>query len=178
MNNTYLEKMPNNLSRVFIGNLPDGCSIRDVEKFFRGYGKIRSVILKSTKYGFVDFYSFEDADKAVCELDGHKLKGNRIPVEHGKGIRKVESGNHATWTTKYGTLTRTEYKMRVENLSNSINWQDLKDIMRKHGEVTFAEAHKEKNREGLVEFSTEEDLNKIVDKSDILKNIIFFKKYE
>ena len=33
-------------------------------------------------------------------------------------------------------------RMRVENLSSIINWQDLKDIMRRHGEVTFAEAHK------------------------------------
>jgi len=148
------------VSRVFIGNLPAGCSIRDVEKFFKGYGKIRSVVLKSTKYGFVDFYKHEDASKAVIELDGQKLNGNRIPVEHGKGVKKAKSGEQARWTTKYGTMARTDYRMLVENLSSSITWQDLKDIMRKHGQVTYAQAHKEKKREGVVEFSCEEDLNR------------------
>lgn len=122
--------------------------------------------MKSTKYGFVDFYNYEDADKAVNKLDGKKLLGNRIPVEHGKGVQKGSSGKQATWTTKYGTLTRTQYKMRVENLSSTITWQDLKDIMRRHGHVTYAEAHKEKKREGLVEFASEEDLNRAFNRTN------------
>ena len=42
------------------------------------------------------------------------------------------------------------YRMRVENLSSIINWQDLKDIMRRHGEVTFAEAHKVQRLKGFL----------------------------
>lgn len=39
-------------TRVFVGNLNRRATERDVEKFFRGYGKIQDVILK-TGFGFV-----------------------------------------------------------------------------------------------------------------------------
>jgi len=32
-------------------------------------------------------------------------------------------------------------RLRVENLSSRVSWQDLKDVFRRGGEVTFAEAH-------------------------------------
>eukprot|EP00088_Acartia_fossae_P003223 TRINITY_DN1133_c0_g1_i10.p1 TRINITY_DN1133_c0_g1~~TRINITY_DN1133_c0_g1_i10.p1 ORF type:complete len:256 (-),score=33.40 TRINITY_DN1133_c0_g1_i10:208-975(-) len=152
--------MPHDYARLFVGNLPHRCTVADIEDFFRGYGKISAVTLKTTKYAFVDFCHYEDADRAVKELDGKKLNGNRIPVEHGKGIRSSEQGKRAVWTTKYGIPSRTKYRLKVENLSSSIAWQDLKDIMRTRGEVTYAEAHKEKLREGLVEFTTKEDMNR------------------
>lgn len=38
--------------RVYLGRLPYGTRERDVEKFFRGYGKLREVNLKNG-YGFV-----------------------------------------------------------------------------------------------------------------------------
>ena len=40
--------------RVFIGNISDSCRERDVERFFKGYGRLRDVVLKSG-YGFVEF---------------------------------------------------------------------------------------------------------------------------
>ena len=33
------------------------------------------------------------------------------------------------------------FRLKVENLSRSVNWQDLKDLFRWGGEVTYAEAH-------------------------------------
>lgn len=39
-------------SRVYIGNLPSRATERDVEHFFRGYGRIREVMLKNG-FGFV-----------------------------------------------------------------------------------------------------------------------------
>jgi len=143
-----------------MGNLPPGCTVKDIEKFCRGYGKIASIILKSNKYGFVDFCSYRDADRAVRKLDGEKLNGYRIPVEHGKGIKST-SGKRATWTTKYGTPKRTKYRLRVENLSSSIGWQDLKDIFRARGEVTYAQAHQERLREAEVDLESKSDLERV-----------------
>ena len=40
--------------RVFLGNIPGSARERDVEKFFKGYGRIREVVLKHG-YGFVEF---------------------------------------------------------------------------------------------------------------------------
>jgi len=39
-------------TRVYIGRLPDSAKDRDVERFFKGYGRIREILLKNG-YGFV-----------------------------------------------------------------------------------------------------------------------------
>ncbi len=44
--------------------------------------------------------------------------------------------------------------MIVENLSSSVSWQDLKDYMRKAGEVNYADAHKNRQNEGVIEFTS------------------------
>jgi arginine/serine-rich splicing factor 4/5/6 len=42
--------------RVYIGNIPSNAGERDVEKFFKGYGRLREVVVKNG-YGFVEFES-------------------------------------------------------------------------------------------------------------------------
>ncbi len=39
-------------TRVFIGRIPYHARERDIERFFKGYGKIREIVLKNG-YGFV-----------------------------------------------------------------------------------------------------------------------------
>lgn len=41
-------------SRVFVGNIPHSSRERDLERFFKGYGRINEVVIKSG-YGFVEF---------------------------------------------------------------------------------------------------------------------------
>jgi len=40
--------------RVYIGNVPFDCRERDLERFFKGYGRLKDVVIKNG-YGFVDF---------------------------------------------------------------------------------------------------------------------------
>jgi len=67
---------------------------------------------------------------------------------------------------RYGPPTRTEYRLTVENLSSRVSWQDLKDYMRQAGEVTYADAHKQRRNEGVVEFATYSDLKNAIEKLD------------
>jgi len=39
-------------SRIYIGHLPYGVRERDIEKFFKGFGRIREILLKNG-YGFI-----------------------------------------------------------------------------------------------------------------------------
>lgn len=39
-------------SRIYIGHLPYGVRERDVEKFFKGFGRIKEILLKNG-YGFI-----------------------------------------------------------------------------------------------------------------------------
>ncbi|KAK0088894.1 hypothetical protein PV325_010345 [Microctonus aethiopoides] len=57
---------------------------RDLERFFRGYGRFRDVLIKNG-YGFVEFDDYRDADDAVYELNGKELLGERITVERARG---------------------------------------------------------------------------------------------
>ncbi|XP_013385993.1 serine/arginine-rich splicing factor 6 isoform X2 [Lingula anatina] len=177
-------------TRVYIGRLSYNARERDVERFFKGYGRIRDVMLKNG-YGFVEFDDYRDADDAVYELNGKDLCGERVIVEHARGpmrrgggsgggggrdggyrsrrpswIDNSSHGNSRNQSNRYGPPTRTEYRLVVENLSSRVSWQDLKDYMRQAGEVTYADAHKQRKNEGVVEFATYSDLKNALDKLD------------
>ncbi len=64
-------------TRVYVGRLPHKVTERDVEQFFRGYGRIREVMLKDQGYGFVEFDEPRDADDAVHDLNGREMMGER-----------------------------------------------------------------------------------------------------
>ncbi|PKU40820.1 serine arginine-rich splicing factor 5 [Limosa lapponica baueri] len=64
--------------RVFIGRLNPAAREKDVERFFKGYGRIRDIDLKRG-FGFVEFEDPRDADDAVYELDGKELCSERGP---------------------------------------------------------------------------------------------------
>ncbi|KAF6775540.1 hypothetical protein AHF37_05133 [Paragonimus kellicotti] len=155
------------MSRIYIGHLPARCTERDIERFFKGYGRLRDVVLKNG-YGFVEFDNEKDADDAVYDLHGRELRGERIIVEHARlppgsrgGSRRASGRDR-----RYGPPTRTEYRVVVENLSSRVSWQDLKDMMRKAGDVTYADAHKSARNDGIVEFSAYADMKEAIEKFD------------
>ncbi|OMH85999.1 Serine/arginine-rich splicing factor 4 [Zancudomyces culisetae] len=65
-----------------------------------------------------------------------------------------------------GGLQRTKYRILVENLSSSVSWQDLKDFMRRAGDVVFTDAHKIRQGEGVVEFSDLESMENALRRLD------------
>merc|ERR1711971_516461 len=80
--------------------------------------------------------------------------------------RDGRDGRRPVWLEKYGPPTRTDYRVIVDNLSSRVSWQDLKDFMRSAGEVTYADAHKTRRNEGVVEFARYEDVRNAIDKLD------------
>ncbi|KAF3850095.1 hypothetical protein F7725_019814 [Dissostichus mawsoni] len=245
--------------RIFIGRLSPSAREKDVERFFKGYGRIRDIDLKRG-FGFVEFDDPRDAEDAVYELDGKELCSERVTIEHarvrlrgGRGGSRGGSGGSAGGrfsSDRYGRGSqnsrsrnpppmRTENRLIVENLSSRVSWQsidipsppplvfphiaseresvnssqvpmdnicsygcrdkggpgvepcallvrengalgakgcpsgatavqfmqmDLKDFMRQAGEVTFADAHRPKLNEGVVEFASSSDLKNAMDK--------------
>ncbi|KAK4872236.1 hypothetical protein RN001_016360 [Aquatica leii] len=171
-------------TRVFVGGLTYRVRERDIEKFFRKYGRIKEVAMKNG-FAFVEFDDYRDADDAVYELNGKELLGERVVVELARGqprratdryyggYRRQRSRN---WNDnrdpdmrshdRYGPPTRTDYRLIVENLSSRVSWQDLKDYMRQSGEVTYADAHKQRRNEGVVEFASYSDMKNAIEKLD------------
>ncbi|KAJ6661088.1 hypothetical protein lerEdw1_016889 [Lerista edwardsae] len=165
------------MPRVYIGRLSYHVREKDLQRFFSGYGRLLEVDLKNG-YGFVEFEDSRDAEDAVYELNGKDLCGERVIVEHARGPRRDRDGysfssrsggyssRRASGRDKYGPPVRTEYRLIVENLSSRCSWQDLKDFMRQAGEVTYADAHKERTNEGVIEFRSYSDMKRALDKLD------------
>ncbi|ODM92346.1 Serine-arginine protein 55 [Orchesella cincta] len=78
-------------TRVYIGGLPYGVREKDLERFFKGYGRIRDILIKNG-YGFVEFDDYRDADDAVYELNGKDLLGERVIVERARGVPRDGRG--------------------------------------------------------------------------------------
>ncbi|XP_067619635.1 serine-arginine protein 55 [Eurosta solidaginis] len=171
-------------SRVYVGGLPYGVRERDLERFFKGYGRTRDILLKNG-YGFVEFEDHRDADDAVYELNGKELLGERVVVEAARGtVRgnnrdryddrygrrggggRYNDNRNKNSSSRYGPPLRTEYRIVVQNLSSRVSWQDLKDYMRQAGEVTYADAHKQRRNEGVVEFASLSDMKAAIEKLD------------
>ncbi|XP_022796108.1 serine/arginine-rich splicing factor 5-like isoform X2 [Stylophora pistillata] len=159
-------------TRVYFGRLPRDTRERDLERFVRGFGRIREVSIK-LGYGFVEFDDPRDADDCVYDLNGRELLGERVVVEHARnpsrsqdyGYRSQPSNRNNQRRGRTPPL-RTEHRLAVENLSSRINWQDLKEYISKAGEVTFADAHKRRQGEGVVEFASKEDMKAALKKLD------------
>uniref|UniRef100_A0A2L2Y374 RRM domain-containing protein n=1 Tax=Parasteatoda tepidariorum TaxID=114398 RepID=A0A2L2Y374_PARTP len=131
-------------TRIYIGRLSYEVRERDLERFFKGYGKIREILIKNG-FGFVEFDDYRDADDAVYELNGKELLGERVTIEHARGSprgndmyrdrnrgyrnnqmqrrRQGGGGGGGGRDKRYGPPTRTEYRLIVENLSSRVSWQ-------------------------------------------------------
>ncbi|KAL5463334.1 hypothetical protein EMCRGX_G032226 [Ephydatia muelleri] len=162
------------MSRVYLGRLSYQAREKDVERFFRGFGRIKDINLKNG-FGFVEFEDSRDAEDAVYELNGRELLGERVIVEHsrgGGGSSYRGGGSHRGDDRErggrkgFGPPTRTDHRLIVENISSRVSWQDLKDFMRQAGEITYADAHKQRVGEGVVEYASHDDLKNAMKKLD------------
>lgn len=59
---------------------------------------------------------------------------------------------------------RTDFGVVVTNLPKSCSWQDLKDFMRKAGDVVYTDV--DNRGEGIVEYSNKDDMENAVEKLD------------
>jgi arginine/serine-rich splicing factor 1/9 len=140
--------------RVYVGGLPESVRRSDILDMFERYGKIRRVEIKDARppyYAFIEYYKDRDAEDAVRKLDNEKLMGSILRVEFAKDrcgsqVRQRSRVNNIPHSN-YGNRTRslrsgreigaprrgpasTGYRLRVDGLSPSASWQDLKDHTR------------------------------------------------
>jgi hypothetical protein len=77
----------------------------------------------------------------ACKRDGYELDGFKLRVEvaHGaaRGGAGGAGGGGGGGGGRGGVSRRTEYRVTVTGLPRTASWQDLKDHMRRAGDVTF-----------------------------------------
>ncbi|KAJ2396887.1 serine arginine-rich splicing factor [Coemansia sp. RSA 2559] len=171
------------MSRLYVGRLPRDVRERDIERLFRGYGEIRDICLMSG-FGFVEFRERRDADDVMHDFNNRDFMGERLIIEPARVDRSRDRGRDGGYGRRDerderggrgrphggsgapGAPQRTPFRVLVENLSSSVSWQDLKDFARRAGEVSFADAHKRRPGEGIVEFTDESGLRNAIRKLD------------
>ena len=134
---------------VFVGGIGEGCREKDIESFFSGFGIIKQVNIKKG-FAFTVFEDERDAQDAVKEMNGQKLRGDRVKLEFAKGERRGSDRDRFE--------VGSGYRVAVEGLSSKTAWQDLKDFMKQAGEVLYCKAHHERAGEGMVEFYKRGDM--------------------
>lgn len=167
------------MARVYIGNLGTDCRESDIEKLFRDYGRITAIDLKGV-YGFVNFDDKRDAADAIRDVDGKSFNGGRIRVDRAKERREERGGGGRDRDRGVGgggggrdggnrggggRGNWSDYRLLVENLSSRTSWQDLKDYMRKAGDITYTKTDSHSG-EGVVEFADREGMEYALRKLD------------
>lgn len=188
-----VSKMSSRFSRtIYVGNLPADIKEHEIEDLFSKYGRILDIELKLPPrppcYCFVEFESARDADDAIRGRDGYNFDGCRLRVElaHGGRGSSSASDRRGGGGGRHGASRRTDYRVTVRGLPSSASWQDLKDHMRKAGDVCFAEVSRDSEGTfGLVDYTNYEDMKYAIRKLDDTefknpwaKSYIRVKRYE
>ncbi|KAM0827314.1 hypothetical protein ACQ4PT_054942 [Festuca glaucescens] len=164
-----------NSCTIYVGNLPGDIREREVEDLFYKYDRIVDIDLKIPPrppgYAFVEFEDPRDADDAIYGRDGYTFDGYRLRVELAHGgrgqsyshdpPRSFSSGRHG------GVSRRSEYRVMVDGLPSSASWQDLKDHMRRAGDVCFSDVYREAGAiVGIVDYTNYDDMKYAIRKLD------------
>ena len=161
--------------RVYFGRLPETLSQDEFEKLLEEHGKAKNIEWNSG-YAYVDYRHGSDASNTVQNLNGKEIGGNNILVElaqNGIGGYSIAGGFSARMKTPLPRPVRTPHRVRIENLSSRAKWMELKELLSLAGEVTFADTHKRKHGEGIVEFASRRDLTHAIKMFD---KTLFFGK--
>lgn len=161
---------------IYVGNLPGDVTKGEIEDLFYKYGRIIDIDLKLPPrppgYCFVEFEDARDAEDAIRGRDGYKFDGHRLRVEIARGGRAssvdiYDSGSYYSGSRSSSTYRRSGYRVLVYGLPSSASWQDLKDHMRRAGDVCFAEVYRKRSGTvGVVDYTTYEDMKYAIRKLD------------
>ncbi|NXK11483.1 NUCL protein, partial [Herpetotheres cachinnans] len=150
---------PTSAFSLFVGNL---VSTKDYEELKTGikefFGKKNIEVLDvrigaSKRFGYVDFSSAEDLDKAL-QLNGKKLMGFEVKLEKAKSKE----------TMKENKKERDARTLFVKNLPYRLTEDEMREVFENALEIRIV-MNKEGNSKGVayVEFKTEAEANKALE---------------
>lgn len=160
---------------LYVGNLPGDIREREVDDLFYKYGPIVHIELKVPRnppgFAFVEFEDPRDADDAIRGRDGYDFDGHRLRVELAHGGRGSSSSrdrfNSGRGGRDGGVSRRSDYRVLVTGLPSSASWQDLKDHMRKAGDVCFSQVFREGSETtGIADYTNYDDMKYAIRKLD------------
>jgi len=98
--------------------------------------------------------------------DSRDDRGGRDRDRDRDRDRRGSGGGRPAGPSRFGTPYNTEFKVCIDNVSTRCSWQDIKDYFRQAGEVTFAQCHRDRMGQGVVEFASARDMKNAIKKLD------------
>eukprot|EP00250_Pteridium_aquilinum_P007968 c17565_g1_i1 orf=125-964(+) len=159
---------------LYVGNLPGDTREHEIEDLFRKFGPIVDIDLKMPPrppgYCFIEFEDPRDAENARKGRDNYNFDGSYLRVEFahgGRGMAPSSDRNHTHNSGRSVVPRQSDFRVYVSKLPSSASWQDLKDHMRKAGDVTFAQVYRDGGgTKGLVDYTNYEDMKYAIRKLD------------
>ncbi|XP_076910135.1 serine/arginine-rich splicing factor SR30-like [Bidens hawaiensis] len=157
---------------IYVGNLPSDIREREIDDLFYKYGPIVQIDLKVPPrppvFAFVEFEDYRDAEDAIRGRDGYKFAGQRLRVELAHGGRISPSvDRYSSGSSRGGLSRRSDYRVYVTGLPSSASWQDLKDHMRRAGDVCFSQVFRDRDgMRGIVDYTNYDDMKYAIRKLD------------
>ncbi|NWI30861.1 NUCL protein, partial [Sula dactylatra] len=150
---------PTSAFSLFVGNLVPAKEYEELKtgiKEFFGKKNIEVLDVRigaSKRFGYVDFSSAEDLDKAL-QMNGKKLMGLEIKLEKAKSKE----------TMKENKKERDARTLFVKNLPYRLTEDEMRDVFENAQEIRIV-MNKEGNSKGMayVEFKTEAEANKALE---------------
>ena len=161
-------------NNIFIKGIPKTTTPREVYEYFMQFGDIFSCKVpedeqgKHKGYGYITYYSNEDAEKALKETKGKKIFDSlNVEIEHfqKKNERMINNNNE-----------NNNHKIYINNLPEKYTIAELNSLCKEYGNVLNANIFSDRigQKFGIVEFTNENEakdamskLNeKIIEKDD------------
>ncbi|XP_009863462.1 PREDICTED: nucleolin, partial [Apaloderma vittatum] len=150
---------PNSPFSVFVGNLTPSKEFEELKtglKEFFGKKNIEVLDVRigaSKRFGYVDFSSAEDMDKAL-QMNGKKLMGLEVKLEKAKSKE----------TMKENKKERDARTLFVKNLPYRLTEDEMREVFENAQEIRIV-MNKDGNSKGMayIEFKTEAEANKALE---------------
>ena len=75
-------------TKLYIGNLNYTVTDQQLQDLFSSYGEVKHInVITGRGFGFVEFSSTEEAQKAKDELDGADFEGRKLRIDEARPQR-------------------------------------------------------------------------------------------
>ncbi|CAD7930655.1 unnamed protein product [Amoebophrya sp. A25] len=175
--------------KLAVFNLPDDTKEEELEDIFSKYGRLSRCCVRRTRAGdtmaFVEYSDSRDAEDAKDGRNGYAVGDRRLrvefsnPPEKGKGRRgdsrrrrdsrrrdsRSRGGKRGggKGSAKAGGLRDSYFKVEVVGIPPTASWQDVKDFLRRAGNVKFTDVDRDI---GIGGFDNESDARAAVKELD------------
>lgn len=163
-------------SNVFVKNLPKTITEEDFVNFFKKFGDITSGVLKTDEsggslgFGFLQFDSHEDAEKAVVAVNGTKAFDDELEVYCGPHMKKhqraIVNKKKAEQRRQETAAKHQGNNLYIKHLDENFTDESLRKEFSRFGTITSAKIVADEKGVckgfGYVCFSNQEEATRAV----------------